>query len=68
MDLFGINMAPTNFGQKKRGRLDPSTKFFGIGEGKMMTMEEFVPKVITRKMVTSRIAHMFLQDGMIQIH
>ena len=31
MDLFSIKMAPTNFEQKKRGRLDPSTKFFGIG-------------------------------------
>ena len=51
IDMYGLNTPPIHFGNKLRGKLDPATEFFGKG-GKMMSMEEFVPKDVTRRKVT----------------
>ena len=58
IDTFSINLQALHFGKKVRGRLDPTTEFFGEG-GSMKSMEDFVPKSLTRRMVTSKTAAVF---------
>ena len=65
LDVFSLNIGYMHFGKKKRGRLDPKTNFFGLGEGMMMKMEDFVPRNLSRRMATSKLASYFDPIGKI---
>ena len=58
MDIFALNLPPTHFGNKVRGRLAVNTEFFGKG-GSMKSMEEFVPPKITRRDVSKQFARVY---------
>ena len=52
-DIFAQNIPPICFDKKKRGKLPEGT--FGY-DPKIMTLEEYVPKDLTRRMITSTVA------------
>ena len=51
IDVFSLNIDSLHFGKKKRGRYPPDLKRFSGTFG--TTLEDFVPKELTRRMCTS---------------
>ena len=51
IDVFSLNIDSLHFGKKKRGRYPADLKRFSGSFG--VTLEEFVPKDLTRRMCTS---------------
>ena len=54
MDVYEVRIPPLHFGKRKRGRLDPKTKFFTGST--LEEIDEFVPKTLNRKQATSKFA------------
>ena len=54
LDLFVVRVPALHFGKRRRGRLDPKTQFF---TGTCMEeIDEFCPRQLNRKQVTSKFA------------
>ena len=56
VDAIETKIPLLHFSKKRRGRLPENTKFF---DGKVMNIEDFVPKKLTRTHVTSKLASVF---------
>ena len=54
LDVFIVKVPPLHFGRRRRGRLDPCTKFF-TGET-IEEMDSFTPNPLSRKQVASKYA------------
>ena len=54
LDVYEVKVPVLHFGKRRRGKLDPNTKFF---EGSTLKdMDEFTPNPLNRKQVTSKYA------------
>ena len=60
LDVYELKVPFLHFGKKRRGRLSPDTKFFS---GDQQELDQFVPKKLTRRMVTSKYASIFDLSG-----
>ena len=56
VDFWKVYIQPTHFGKKKRGRYPDNLDTF---DGRMMKMEDFVKKDLTRRDCTSVVAQVF---------
>ena len=61
-DLYTLNLPPLCFDKKRRGKLPEGSTHF---DPKTMTLEQFVPGKLTRRMVTSAVAKMWDMMGKI---
>ena len=61
-DLYTLILPPLCFAKKKRGKLPENAVVF---DPKTMTMEEFVPLCLTRRMITSSVASQWDMTGKI---
>ena len=62
-DSFQIKIPKLHFGKRKRGRLDPETKFF---DGDFAEMEKFIPSNLCRRQVVSKRASVHDMFGKIE--
>ena len=60
LDVFELKIPLLHFGKKRRGKLREDTKFFSGDESEL---DKFVPKVLSRRMVTSKFASIFDPTG-----
>ena len=60
LDVFELKIPLLHFGKKRRGKLREDTKFFS---GEVSELDKFVPKVLSRRMVTSKFASIFDPTG-----
>ena len=56
IDAIEVKIPLLHFNKKRRGKLPEDTKFFDI---KTMTIDDFVPKKLNRRQVTSKLASVF---------
>ena len=56
VDALRVKIPLLHFSKKRRGRLDDKTNFF---QGAFGDLEEFVPKKLSRRQVTSKVASVF---------
>ena len=56
LDVFSLNHPPLHFGQKVRGRLPKNLEVFDPNKG---SLSDFVPKKLTRRMITSKLMSRF---------
>ena len=59
LDIYSLNHPPLHFGQKVRGRLPKNLDVFDPNKG---SLADFVPKKLTRKMVTSKLMSRLCQS------
>ena len=55
-DVFELKVPKLHFGKSRRGRLPDTVKLF---EGDEEDLEEFVPKKLTRRQATSKLASLW---------
>ena len=60
LDFYIVKIPPLHFGYKRRGKLAEGTKLFS---GQLQSMDEFVPRKLNRKMVSSKFASIFDKTG-----
>ena len=60
LDFYIVKIPPLHFGYKRRGKLAEGTKLFS---GQLQSMDEFVPRKLNRKMVSSKFASIFDMTG-----
>ena len=63
IDSFSLKIQPLHFGKKRRGWYSDDLEKFDGSFG--LTMEEFVPKDLTRRMSTSVVARIFDVPGLL---
>ena len=56
LDIYCLNHPPLHFGQKVRGRLPSNLEVFDPSKG---SLAEFVPKKLTRRIITSKLMSRF---------
>ena len=60
LDIYIVKIPPLHFAQKRRGKLPEGTTFFS---GDLQGMDNFVPRKLNRKMVSSKYASIFDTTG-----
>ena len=58
--MYELKVPLLHFGKKRRGRLRDDTKFFS---GDQKEIDKFVPRKLSRRMVTSKFASIFDLSG-----
>ena len=56
VDAVQVKIPALHFGSRRRGKLDDKTTFF---HGEFADMEKFVPEVLTRRMIASKLASIY---------